>query len=458
MDIAIPLYEDFTALDAIGPYEVLRRLPGARVRFLGDATRRPRSAPTTGCSSSSPRPRWRTCPHPDVLVVPGGISAAASPTTSATGRWIRDGPRDVDLDDVGLHRLAAPGRGRDARRPEATTHWLDRETPAAHGAEPGRGPRGGARQGHHRRRRVLGHRHGAPPGRADRGRRRRAGHPARHRVRPPAAVRRRLGRARRRPRRRRLIRAAVAARERASRQRAGCDARRARCDGGPRARAAGAGPAAGAAMVGRGRWIDARRALREHFGFEDFRPGQEQAVAAALADRDVLVVMPTGAGKSLCYQLPALAARRPDARRLAARVAHAGPGRGARAGGARARRARQLPARRRGQPRRGRARAARARCGCSTSRRSASPRRASWSRSATRGSGSSWSTRRTASRSGGTTSAPTTSASATPRAGSAPGRSWPRRRPRPPRSPATSSRGWGCATRSASRPASTART
>jgi ATP-dependent DNA helicase RecQ len=51
---------------------------------------------------------------------------------------------------------------------------------------------------------------------------------------------------------------------------------------------------------------DAHSALSEHFGFERFRPGQEEVVNAVLGGRDVLVVMPTGAGKSLCYQLPAL--------------------------------------------------------------------------------------------------------------------------------------------------------
>ena len=51
---------------------------------------------------------------------------------------------------------------------------------------------------------------------------------------------------------------------------------------------------------------DLTAALQRHFGHAGFRPGQAEAVAAAVAGRDVLLVMPTGAGKSVCYQLPAL--------------------------------------------------------------------------------------------------------------------------------------------------------
>ena len=46
--------------------------------------------------------------------------------------------------------------------------------------------------------------------------------------------------------------------------------------------------------------------LRERFGFADLRPGQAEIIAALLAGHNVLAVMPTGSGKSLCYQLPAL--------------------------------------------------------------------------------------------------------------------------------------------------------
>lgn len=52
---------------------------------------------------------------------------------------------------------------------------------------------------------------------------------------------------------------------------------------------------------------DLNELLRSVFGFAGFRPGQEEVCRAAIAGRDLLLVMPTGAGKSLCYQLPAVA-------------------------------------------------------------------------------------------------------------------------------------------------------
>ena len=50
----------------------------------------------------------------------------------------------------------------------------------------------------------------------------------------------------------------------------------------------------------------ARELLSQVFGFGEFRPGQEDIVRAVLEGADVLAIMPTGSGKSLCYQLPAL--------------------------------------------------------------------------------------------------------------------------------------------------------
>ena len=66
--------------------------------------------------------------------------------------------------------------------------------------------------------------------------------------------------------------------------------------------------------------------LRQTFGYDGFRAGQEQAIRAVVAGRSAAAIFPTGSGKSLCYQLPALLdwaeARRPGAPRRAGTATH----------------------------------------------------------------------------------------------------------------------------------------
>ena len=66
--------------------------------------------------------------------------------------------------------------------------------------------------------------------------------------------------------------------------------------------------------------------LDKAYGYGSFRPGQLEAVNTILNGRDLVAVMPTGSGKSVCYQLPAMRAGHLTARRVPAARAHARPG------------------------------------------------------------------------------------------------------------------------------------
>jgi putative intracellular protease/amidase len=134
MQIAILLYDRFTALDAVGPYDVLGRLPGAQLRFVAAEPGRKRTEQgNLALVADAPLDEH---PHPDIVVVPGGFGSRALLEDAAVLGWLREAhahSRWTTSVCTGSLLLAAAGI---LDGVEATTHWLARDELAALGAVP----------------------------------------------------------------------------------------------------------------------------------------------------------------------------------------------------------------------------------------------------------------------------------------------------------------------------------
>jgi putative intracellular protease/amidase len=125
VQIAIPLFERFTALDAIGPYDVLSRLPGATVTFVAAAAGPVRS--DNGMLAISADAALADLTAPDVLVVPGGYGTRPLLRDEAFLDWVRTAHATSAWTTsvcTGSLVLAAAGL---IDGLEATTHWAARD-------------------------------------------------------------------------------------------------------------------------------------------------------------------------------------------------------------------------------------------------------------------------------------------------------------------------------------------
>lgn len=134
MQIAIVLYDRFTALDAVGPYETLCRLPDAETVFVAEETGPVRT--DTGALAITADRTLADVPHPDIVVVPGGPGQTPQMENETLLDWLRTADRtSVWTTSVctGSLLLAAAGL-LEGRR--ATSHWLALDFLEQFGVEP----------------------------------------------------------------------------------------------------------------------------------------------------------------------------------------------------------------------------------------------------------------------------------------------------------------------------------
>jgi putative intracellular protease/amidase len=134
MRIAIPLYDRFTALDAVGPYEVLQRLPGAQITWLAHE---PGPVGTdTGQLHIVAGAAFEDLPDPEIVVVPGGTGTNAFLDDERIVGWIRRAHETSEWTTsvcTGSLLLGAAGV---LDGLEATSHWLDIDDLERYGARP----------------------------------------------------------------------------------------------------------------------------------------------------------------------------------------------------------------------------------------------------------------------------------------------------------------------------------
>jgi transcriptional regulator GlxA family with amidase domain len=134
MEIAILLFDRLTTLDAIGPYEVLSRIPNATVKMVGKQTGPLRN--DTGSLALVADYSLDQVPSPDILLVPGGPGQAALMNDEAILDWIRrahETSRWTTSVCTGSLVLGAAGLLSGLK---ATTHWLAYDALRSLGAEP----------------------------------------------------------------------------------------------------------------------------------------------------------------------------------------------------------------------------------------------------------------------------------------------------------------------------------